>query len=1031
LTKLGTGKLTLETTNLYSGPTIVQQGTLDLFDNLVNGTNSTIPNSVAIFVNGGATFGSQDGGGLPVTLSASASQILAGSGTCVGDFISPAGTTITPGTNGTIATLTFNNNLTLGGTVVYDVTSTTVHDLVSVAGSVTINPFTLQVNETGPLVDGVYPVVTATGSINGSVGDITITGFSQPGKIAILTQTANEIDLNISDAASDNLTWRGTGSDWDHITQNWLKGASPYLFTNGDSVTFDESGSGAATVNLDLTLVPSSVTVSNDATTYSFNDNAAGLGQFVGPVKLTKTGAGTLQVLTANNSFGPTIISNGTIQVGNGGTTGDLGTGNITNFGSLVFMQPDSRTVNGIITGSGGLTQNGGGTLTLAGNTTYTGPTTVTGGTLMVGTGGSSGTLASSTITNNSTLILNSKTSWTYSGGITGSGTLVKTGTNTFTLAGANSYGSTTVSNGVFKISPGSLPFAPLSVLGGRFDLNGSDLVPNGYGPGGPTTPANIVNNTTVNQTNTITFGTNDTAADVSAGILDNDGGSALGKIAIRKIGAGTLTLRSNNTYTGGTHVFAGTLEVASTNVQIAGTTLMENGTRFYLFQQSGGPNFNGTVQIAPSSTVVFDSSALGNNFAGAVIGDSLSTIIVTNSLSFGAANTNQLQLFPGTVHVLNPAELRFSTTSNLRNGGDSTTFIVDSGASLNTRNAGAVSLGALSGAGSVGGTQATNGGAVTYTIGLKNLPTTFSGTNTGIFDTNNTTAGNQTASFVKVGAAKLTFDGVLIYEGQTTVSNGILAIGSVANPATALTNGSGYQISAGGTLDLSATIGSTMNGTLTLDNHTNTSGVFVTNQFLAGGGTIIGSVNSLFGRVFPGDGIGTLTLTGNATLAGSMLMELNPTNAIVNDQLSVGGTINLTGCDLTVTNLGPTLRNGTTFQLFNKAIIGTLASTNLPGAPYVWSDNLHGNGSITLISGGVNPSAGALQGTLTGTTLSLSWPTNLGWTLMVQTNNLSSGLSGVKTDWAAVAGSTSMTSTNITVNRNNLTEFYKLVLPY
>ncbi|MCX6896593.1 MAG: hypothetical protein NTZ16_14085 [Verrucomicrobia bacterium] len=58
------------------------------------------------------------------------------------------------------------------------------------------------------------------------------------------------------------------------------------------------------------------------------------------------------------------------------------------------------------------------------------------------------------------------------------------------------------------------------------------------------------------------------------------------------------------------------------------------------------------------------------------------------------------------------------------------------------------------------------------------------------------------------------------------------------------------------------------------------------------------------------------------------------------------------------------------------------------------------------------------------GTTLSLSWPTNSGWTLQMQTNNMVTGLS---TNWVDVPGSAGITSTNITVNPALPTVFYRL----
>ena len=65
------------------------------------------------------------------------------------------------------------------------------------------------------------------------------------------------------------------------------------------------------------------------------------------------------------------------------------------------------------------------------------------------------------------------------------------------------------------------------------------------------------------------------------------------------------------------------------------------------------------------------------------------------------------------------------------------------------------------------------------------------------------------------------------------------------------------------------------------------------------------------------------------------------------------------------------------------------------------------------------------------GTTLTLSWPSDhIGWRLLVQTNNLSSGISANPADWGTVSGSSGIDTTNITINPTLPTEFYQMVYP-
>ena len=99
------------------------------------------------------------------------------------------------------------------------------------------------------------------------------------------------------------------------------------------------------------------------------------------------TAAGGLVRLSGDNDAftGPWTINPGaTLQIGNGGSTGSLGSGDITHNGTLIFNRNGLLTLPGDISGSGALTLNSGLALTLDGASTYSGPTTVTTGSLFV-----------------------------------------------------------------------------------------------------------------------------------------------------------------------------------------------------------------------------------------------------------------------------------------------------------------------------------------------------------------------------------------------------------------------------------------------------------------------------------------------------------------------------------------------------------------------------------------------------------------------------------------------------------------------
>jgi autotransporter-associated beta strand protein len=110
---------------------------------------------------------------------------------------------------------------------------------------------------------------------------------------------------------------------------------------------------------------------------------------------ITKIGTGVF-TLAGNNSYsGPTAINSGSLQIGNGGTTGTLGSNYAANAGTLAFNRSDSVSdaYFGLISGVGNFAQNGSGTFTFTRSQPFTGSTFVNAGKLAL-TG--SGAVASS-----------------------------------------------------------------------------------------------------------------------------------------------------------------------------------------------------------------------------------------------------------------------------------------------------------------------------------------------------------------------------------------------------------------------------------------------------------------------------------------------------------------------------------------------------------------------------------------------------------------------------------------------------------
>lgn len=107
-------------------------------------------------------------------------------------------------------------------------------------------------------------------------------------------------------------------------------------------------------------------------------------GTIRGSGSLDKTGAGSLVLAGENTYSGGTAITEGTLQVGDGGTKGSI-SGNVANNARLVFNRSDSTSYGGVISGGGALEKTGSGMLSLPGDSSgFAGHTTVSHGILSV-----------------------------------------------------------------------------------------------------------------------------------------------------------------------------------------------------------------------------------------------------------------------------------------------------------------------------------------------------------------------------------------------------------------------------------------------------------------------------------------------------------------------------------------------------------------------------------------------------------------------------------------------------------------------
>ena len=385
----------------------------------------------------------------------------------------------------------------------------------------------------------------------------------------------------------------------------------------------------------------------------------------------------------------------------------------------------------------GAWTKAGPGTLTLTGANTYSGGTTVGAGRLQLGAGGTTGSITGN-VANNGILAFNRSDVVAFGGVISGTGSIQQNGIGTTVLVGDNTYsGGTTVSAGTLQLGAG----------GTTGSITG-----------------NVANNGILafNRSDVVAFG----------GVISGTG-------SIQQNGIGTTVLVGDNTYSGGTTVSAGTLQLGA-----------------------GGTTGSITGNVANNGILAF--------------------------------NRSDVVAFGGVI----------SGTGSIQQNGTGTTVLVGDNTYTGGTiiNAGALQLGNGGTTGSIVGNVIDNGALIFN----RSDAVTFDGVISG------------TGNLVKLGSGTLTLPGTNTYTGATTVNGGSLIVdGSIASANT--------LVNLGGLLGGSGVIGGNL-------------------------------VNS--GGVSPGSSPGTLTINGDYTQnpSGTLRIEVAGASPGQFDVLAVNGHASLAG---------------------------------------------------------------------------------------------------------------------------------------
>jgi autotransporter-associated beta strand protein len=403
-------------------------------------------------------------------------------------------------------------------------------------------------------------------------------------------------------------------------------------------------------------------TVQVDDNVNSTADYAVFAGALSGTGGLTKTGNGLLRMAATNTYTGLTTVSNGTLQLGTGSTTGSVaGSIFVDAAGTLAVNRSNAVAFSSILSGSGTLVKNNSNTLTMSGSNAFTGNLIVSAGMLdysgnSILPGGNYSIASSSTL--NIGALSQTISGLKITGGtLSGTGTLsssstydVQAGTVSAVLGGNSGLTKTTSSSatvtnptytGTTNVQAGTLTFSG-GLPGGNYVISGGTLsfsaLLKSIGS------LQITGGTLSGTTGVLTSATN---YDIQAGSI---GAILSGSAGVNKTGSGTATFNKTPTYTGTTSVQAGTLAFTSGlpggNYAISGGTLdIRALTKTIGTLQITGGTLTSSTGGTLSSSTAFDVQA-------GTVGAVLAGTAGLNKTGAGTATVSKTPAYTGTTSV-------------------------------------------------------------------------------------------------------------------------------------------------------------------------------------------------------------------------------------------------------------------------------------------------------------------------------------------------------------------------------------------
>lgn len=142
--------------------------------------------------------------------------------------------------------------------------------------------------------------------------------------LSLVNNTADtSIDLLIT---LEDQVWKGsTDGNWDNTTTNWAFASTPtsaIVFDPGNPSVFNDSAAIFAVIVDAAGMSPSAMTLNHSANDYSFTG-----GEIFGTFPLIKNGTSKATIALNLANTGGLTINAGSIEIGNGAATGNIGSG--------------------------------------------------------------------------------------------------------------------------------------------------------------------------------------------------------------------------------------------------------------------------------------------------------------------------------------------------------------------------------------------------------------------------------------------------------------------------------------------------------------------------------------------------------------------------------------------------------------------------------------------------------------------------------------------------------------------------------